>query len=149
MSGNIQLNQIPKKAVDRIKELRRKYPSTDFVLEKATEESFVNPGTRVEGFKIRQDGPLEAKIEVVVEEAVEKASDDLGKQFGNNLKKVRTFTVTDSFGRGTALTTPAETITQATDTFSSTPVYVVSLLENKELIPDSDNLGVCPLGNMF
>ena len=136
MSGNIELNQIPIGAVDRIKELRRKYPSTDFVLEKATEESFVNPGTRVEGFKIRQDGPLEAKIEVVVEDAIKEAREALAQQFGDNVEKVRTFTVTDSFGRGTALTTPAETTTQAADTFSSTPVYIVNLLENKELIPN-------------
>ena len=140
LSGNIELNQIPIGAVDRIKELRRKYPSTDFVLEKATEESFVNPGTRVEGFKIRQDGPLEAKIEVVVEDAIKEAREALAQQFGDNVEKVRTFTVTDSFGRGTALTTPAETTTQAADTFSSTPVYIVNLLENKELIPNSDLL---------
>ena len=121
LSGNIRLNEIPKKAVTQINNLRAKYPTTNFVLERTTEESTRNPGTRIEGFKIRVEGPLEADIKVVVEEAIKEARDALGQQFGKNAPQRRDFTVTDIEGDA-----------------DLTPVLIQSLLENKELISDSE-----------
>ena len=121
LSGNIRLNEIPKAAVTQINNLRAKYPTTNFVLERTTEESTRNPGTRIEGFKIRVEGPLEADIKVVVEEAIKEARNALGQQFGKNAPQRRDFTVTDIEGDS-----------------DLTPVLIQSLLENKELIPDSE-----------
>ena len=210
LSGNININQIPKAAVTLVNKLRKKYPTANFVLEKSTEartktssprvgpltpeekskledhyaglsrefdntqdESESNPniygpdtvrqiiesyeeGTRVDGdtmfitgpygqdfalsftqqdqiigrtqanridgFKIRQDGPLEADINVVVDEAIKDARKGLGEQFGKDAPKQRTFTVTDLDKADASLE----------------PVLIQSLLENKELVPDSE-----------
>ena len=62
---------------------------TQFVLEKASEESFINPGTQVSGFKIRVEGPLDPDIKVIVEEAIAVANDALGQQFQEDKPKQR------------------------------------------------------------
>jgi hypothetical protein len=124
LSGNIRLNEIPKAAVTQINNLRAKYPTTNFVLERTTEESTRNPGTTIEGFKIRVEGPLDPDIKVVVEEAIKEARKALGQQFGKNAPQRRDFTVTDIEGDN-----------------DLTPVLIQSLLENKELIPDSELTG--------
>jgi len=137
LSGNIKLNEIPKKAVQRIQQLRKKYPTTRFVLEKSSEESFTQPGTQVPGFKIRQEGPLEPDIKVVVEDGIAQANDALGQQFQAGRETANTaFTVGDTLARGTQLTTAVKE--GGAKPFTLTPVLIQSLLENKELIPDSD-----------
>lgn len=137
LSGNIKLNEIPKKAVQRVQQLRKKYPTTRFVLEKSSEESFTQPGTQVPGFKIRQEGPLEPDIKVVVEDAIAQANDALGQQFQAGRETASTtFTVGDTLARGTQLST--EVNEGGAKPFTLTPVLIQSLLENKELIPDSD-----------
>jgi len=121
LSGNIKLNEIPIRAVERVNKLRKKYPNTKFVLEKASEESFINPGTQVSGFKIRVEGPLDPDIKVIVEEAIAVANDALGQQFQEEKPKQREFTITNIEGAA-----------------DLTPVLIQSLLQNKELIPDSE-----------